>query len=309
MDDTKPFTLISSPRTGSTVTYFIVRWYLIKRFGYCDVHLGEYFNPYHYNLLYRDVFVNGEKSYKENIPTGMQEEVIKNNPGFELVSSTTFKAMPHKEIFSNLGGNTIKKAYDYNNLKRVDEQAETLHRINLLLGDSGGKYFFKNHADPLPENAFNYLVGHYNFICVDRLNKLDQYLSFAVANHTRVWMLRRTATKPIIEPGSILYTRQMFDQITERICNYYKRIATIPEQNKISIWYEDIEVLDNKFELLNLLGFSDWRDYLNPEDYDDKIPAKQSDGNNISFIKNKEEFLDWFAEISDYFVDFNKQTF
>lgn len=297
MGTEQPYTLISSPRTGSTLVYFIVRWYLIKKYGYRDEHLGEYFNPYHYNLLYRDVFVKGEKAFKENIPAGMQDTIIQNNPGFEIIDSNSFKAAPHKETFTLSEQNTIKKVYDYNNLQRVDEVSETLARIELLDADKEGKYFFKNHANPLPEEAFQYLINNYRFICVERLHKFDQYLSFAIANHTRIWMQRRTVDKPIVEEGSITYTRTMFDQLTNRIDDYYKRIKLIPNENKSYIWYEDIQKLKNKFDLLELLGFNDWRSYLNTKEYLDRIPEKQSDGNNLKYISNKDEFVKWYKEV------------
>lgn len=304
MESNLSYTLISSPRTGSTLVYFIVRWYLIKKYKYRDEHLGEYFNPYHYNLMYRDVFINGEKSYKENIPTGMQDNILKNNPGFEIINEFTFKAAPHKETYVLFDNNTIKKVYDYKKLKRVDEDIETQHRISLLEADKDGKYFFKNHANPLPIEAFNYLINTHHFICVDRLNKLEQYLSFAIANHTRIWMIRKKGEKPLIEEGSLVYSKKMFDQLTNRIKYFYSRKELIDTNKQINILYEDIKALNCKFELLDLLGFTDWRDYLNPLDYYDKIPTKQADGNSLQLFKNKEEILNWFS-LSPFYVSNN----
>lgn len=294
----KPYTLISSPRTGSTLIYFIVRWYLIKKFGYRDEHLGEFFNPYHYNLMYRDVFVNGNKSFKENIPTGMHKEIRQHNPGFEIINDSTFKATPHKETYILNDNNTIKKVYDYKHLKSVDELSETLHRIALLKADNNGKYFFKNHANPLPQEAFDYLINNYFFIVVDRMNKLDQYLSFAIANATRVWMIRKEGEKPIIEPNSLIYKKEMFNQLTNRIVDFYKRTKLIEENTKIAIFYEDIESMTCEFELLDLLGFTDWPKYLNPNDYKDKIPTKQATTNSLQFFKNRNEILDWYSSTS-----------
>ncbi|NJO60960.1 MAG: hypothetical protein HC836_22700 [Richelia sp. RM2_1_2] len=207
MENPKQYTLMSSPRSGSTLIYFIVRWYLIKKFGYRDEHLGEYFNPYHYNLLYRDIFTNGEKTHKENIPIALQKELLKNKPGVEILNNSTIKAPPHKETFCISEQNTIKRMYDFNNLENIDVEIETQRRIALLKQDSNGKYFFKNHAEPLPEEAFDYLLSNYHFICIDRINKLEQYLSFAVANHTKIWMIRKNGVRPVIENNSLLYKK------------------------------------------------------------------------------------------------------
>jgi hypothetical protein len=145
------FTLFGSPRTGSTLVYFLVRWYLIKKYNYRDVHLGEYFNPYHYNLLYRDIYINGEKSYKENIPQKLQHQT------FEVeVKGNTLKAPPHKELFSLDKNNIITKIYDYENLQPCNESEETLKRIDLLRQrvcmifkkiktKSNRKYYYSNY--------------------------------------------------------------------------------------------------------------------------------------------------------------------
>lgn len=293
MENEKPYTLISTPRSGSTLTYFIVRWYLIKRYDYRNVHLGEYFNPYHYNLIYRDIFKNGEKTHKENIPVALQDKLI--NSECEILDNCTFKAPAHKEIFNISEQNTIKKVYDYNNLQTVGEDNETLHRILLLEADSGGNYFFKNHASPLPINAFEYMLPRYRFICVDRINKFNQYLSFAIANHTRIWMAREGSQRPIIKENSIVYTKEMFDDLTRRFDAYHNLLSIIPDNQKISIYYEAIAELTNKFNLLNMLGFNDWKEYLNPEEYKSRLPVKQSTHiNPITYFKNKDEILNWY---------------
>jgi hypothetical protein len=286
------YTLFGSPRTGSTLVYFIVRWYLIKKYNYRDVHLGEFFNPYHYNLLYRDVYVNGEKSYKENIPQNMQH-----NAFLVEAKGNTLKAPPHKEVFTLDNTGIVAKIYDYENLKPCIETEETTKRINLLQTDKEGLYFFKNHANPLPKLAFNYLLQNCFFICLKRKEKIQQYLSFAVANATRVWMQRANAPDQILQPDSLVYTREMFDTLTSRIQTYYDRLQEIPSNRKIELIYEDINRLNDKFEILDLLGFTDWKDYLDPVLLKPRLPAKQAKVDSLIYFKNRNELLSWIEEI------------
>ncbi|NJO60959.1 MAG: hypothetical protein HC836_22695 [Richelia sp. RM2_1_2] len=86
----------------------------------------------------------------------------------------------------------------------------------------------------------------------------------------------------------------MFDQLTERMLSFYRRCSAIPEEQKICIIYEHIVKLKNKFELLDLLGFTEWQNYLNPDDYEFNIPEKQALSNQLEFFINKNEILDWY---------------
>jgi hypothetical protein len=89
----------------------------------------------------------------------------------------------------------------------------------------------------------------------------------------------------------------MFDTLTIRIQSYYDRLKEIPTNQKKELVYEEINRLGDEFEILDLLGFTDWQSYLDPVLLRPRLPVKQAKVDSLIYFKNRDELLSWLLEI------------
>jgi hypothetical protein len=141
-----------------------------------------------------------------------------------------------------------------------------------------------------------YLHDTYHFVVVDRRDKRERALSYAIAMISNFYTLRQkdqignfTAGEFTEELGDMI----LYDFATLKLA---KKAMNTPGIDHTHVWYEDIDVLEDKFEILGQMGYDDWEDYIKPKDRD-ALPYKIGQAiDKDSYITNIDFFNDWFQQ-------------
>jgi len=181
----------------------------------------------------------------------------------------------------------------------IDLTFEYNRRIDLLKKYHHHLYFMKFSSvvwTYASRSHLQYLYDNYHFIVVDRRNKRERALSYAISLNSNFFTLRHKKDIQKFIIGE--FTQKMGDLIVHDFNSLAraKKMVLVPEITSTEVWYEDFENLENKFEILGTLGFHDWEKYIKPTDHDE-LPYKV--GNMIdkeSYITNIDFFNDWFQQ-------------
>lgn len=270
----KNYIVFSTPRTGSTLMYFLLWAYY--RAKYNDfIFLDEYFNELHYNLFYEDIFNSDGQQIKR---------INHTEPG-----ENRYRFVP-KEYDNHF---ELIKEYDSNPVFSLSD--ETTFRLNLLKKHINGKnYFLRIHASPLNDDVFSFLNDNYTFVCTERENIMEQILSYGIATHRKVWADLRGKNK--VEPTppeekSILMTQESVLDISKRILDYHLKKSLI--KNKIVISYEEIIKFSDEYQIYNLLGINDWMNVFDKKFIKTRLPFKPSFGDKRQYFQNINEIEKW----------------
>jgi hypothetical protein len=158
-------------------------------------------------------------------------------------------------------------------------------RIQRLEDDykHGKTYLFRVMASHVTDESLAYLTGSYRFICLERHDKLSQGLSQAIAKEAKRW----GRAVHDYEPGSIIYRRESFDAFMNDLCQYREVISQA--KNTVTVFSEDITA--NPDELFQKLSLE-----MPPQPTSKEFKNTYSI-DPIDMIANRDEVLDWFAEI------------
>lgn len=182
----------------------------------------------------------------------------------------------------------------------IDRTFEYNRRIDLLKKYHHHRYFVKMpsyfwlHCD---QEHLDYLYENYHFIVTDRRDKRDRALSYAVAMISNWFTVRHKEQIENFVAGE--FTEELGDMILydfKALETAKEVLANTPGVDYNVVWYEDVAALEDKFEVLGQLGFSDWERYVRPLDRN-RLPYKI--GHMIdkeSHVTNIEFFNEWFAK-------------
>jgi hypothetical protein len=197
-------------------------------------------------------------------------------------------------------GNYIEMIKDYSAqelMPNFELDNEVARRLELVKEHNGKNYLFKVHPIPVAPEVLNWLATNYTFININVNDKLDQFLRYAIEMETDVWGY---FPDPVIPaplaptPKSIKIEKKFMTSWVQRSKESDEYINTI--EDKIVIQHEDIIALENKFEILNLLGIDDWQDYITEEDKW-KVPADRPLEEASTYFMNMEDIREWAYEL------------
>jgi len=271
------YVVYSSPRTGSTLTNFLVYTYLKCKYKK-DVWLGQFFNPYHYDLFFEELYnAEGES-------TGAINHTVKVPNSYRL----KYKVVD----------GIITSFNDYKDSSVIDHNEETDRRLEIY--DQCIHPCVTNfHANSECKKVFDYFNDtKHTFICTERENILEQLLSYGIATYTKVWSYRvgdGNTKVEIPEKKSITYDKNLFFEKVKSI-RYYNDTKMLIT-NKIIITYEYIEDMRSPWDLYQLLGFYDWRDYIKDIDsIERRLTFKPPLGDKKQYFSNMDEIYKWYEE-------------
>lgn len=274
--------VFSTPRTGSTLITFLLLAYLREKFKNFE-HLDEYFNEYHYSLRFIDIFDSSRAQTKRINILDHQEGSYIFNP--------------------NLVDNTVRMVKDYQASPATNPDEESLRRLALLRSSKEACYLFRVHAEPLNQQVFQYIKENFFLFCTQRTDILDQVLSYGVALNSKVWAhIRGTDNwQPMHpEPGSLIMKERDVKHLLWRVERYRKRVCEL--QNKKILVYEDFSFFDDPFQIYQLLGITDWQQYIDPEFIKTRLPFKPKFGDKIKYFTNSSEIINW---VNTYKAEYN----
>lgn len=162
-------------------------------------------------------------------------------------------------------------------------------------------YLIKLFPRHLTAEVFQYFNTTYNFIFLTRKDKLRQILSYYIASQTH-WHYYGDAERRKYKYETI--NRQQFDNIKFMMNEHKHWCSLIPPTSIFAkITYEQINALDDKMKILDLLGFDDWDNIIGSDSILPKFPVKHdysittkgklATNDILNLFFNKEEILKW----------------
>lgn len=208
-----------------------------------------------------------------------------------------FNLQNGNDLYSDTG-TSIEKMNDISKGVIVNAPApgEFQRRFDLLIKYEAKIFGIKAMANQIPNNVLRYWNDKgFHFILIERRDLLDQILSETIANRTRVYSgkHKRSEYQPYhVELSALDCSLKRYKEV------YFNRKKDIKRIYK-TIYYEDFAALENKFEVLHLLGFDDWRDYVNVSD--PKVEAQMRNTHiklltredKLRLLVNRDEVLHW----------------
>lgn len=218
--------VLSTPRTGSIFVSEVIFAHFEATFPRSQ-HLGEFLNPYHYNLFFEDL-PDGTRLNHHEYASGRYRII----PGINKAGRIVWAHAPFNE-------------------KTNDLEEETMRRLGLL-GKATTSYILHHHVftsslveEVLKANAFDLIV-----VC-RRKNVWDQILSYGVAYHTKKFKYVK-GNEVTLGAHSVVLDKRVFDTLVFRIKEMNKVLPMLAEKATI-LWYEDVEMM-SKMQLLSKLG-------------------------------------------------------
>lgn len=171
----------------------------------------------------------------------------------------------------------------------TDRKKEMNKRLSLLLRHNPRNYIMKLQPSHISSDIFDALKAE-QWICIERRDVLDQFLSYAIAKKNNFWN-----TNKFYELNE--YKKHLSNSIIERkyfeifkmsvdIYNEYKCKIKSP-----TIYYEDI-IKYNTFEILSLIGLKTSENKLPKSTI--KVLTKDE---KINLVSNLDEVKDWICEL------------
>lgn len=152
-------------------------------------------------------------------------------------------------------------------------------------------YFFKIHPHQINDEIFSYLNNEYKFICIERRDKLEQFLSTSLALHFNIWHSENPVN---VKENSIIIDRDRFDSFKSLTAAYKKYKHQIKHLHS-TIYFEDAVTLNNRYEILSKIQFNDWEDTV--KEFNIMKTENTYEKNKIRFFINKDEIREWMDEI------------
>lgn len=262
----KNWIVFSSPRTGSTIIGEILSLYLFRKHHYAG-HLGEFFNPYTYNLFYKE-----SDGFRRNLhawePGSYRETYVLADDG----------RIVRRKIFSD---------------DKVDSpENETARRVGMLTA-SPYEYFLHVHAWPLHSSALDYVFSNTSPILTERRDRWQQILSYGLAYGTKIFRATRHSRLPNVAENSIIFPRDVFLDLVGRIKKYDEfkaRLSAAPV-----VCFEDFLEKENPMEILADVGFPDWFNFNSVEDLKN-LSQKTFPDSKERYFSNLQEMRALFAD-------------
>jgi hypothetical protein len=252
-----------TPQTGSKLIYALLWAYYKNRYPEDYKFLNDFFNPLHYNVFYEDVTDTQRIQY--------------NDPG-----PKRYRIVPAIE-------NThINLVPDFNARLIDNTDIETQVRLDLLRKYRGADYLLRVE-EPLNDDVFKFLNRQYIFICLERENILDQILGFALSTYMETMAQINNVSTPT--PNSIYMAQNVYLEAAKRIRNYHKRKQLI--RNKVIIKTEQIDSVENEYDLYNLMNIRDWNKVIKKEDLIQQLPPRMDFGDKRKYFRNLDDILLW----------------
>jgi|TARA_R110000796_G_scaffold7266_2_gene25032 hypothetical protein len=182
--------------------------------------------------------------------------------------------------------------HDYDDKAIIENNSSSLLRL-VKKSIRNNLFLITNHIHPLDEEVFNYFK-QFRVICVERKNKLDQFLSLCIAINTKQFFSKNVKSIKLPAENSIVVDWKYFFFIFNQYELFNKKKIEI--KNPITIYYEDILNLDSFLDFGALLGFNDYRDYVSLDDINNVIGVKQNLADKIKYFKNQKQILEWYEE-------------
>lgn len=271
------YLIFGTPRTGSTLLINIYYIYLLNKYGTVS-KLDEYFSPYH--------FFNYRTAYTHNNQTVAIKYSTEFNNGNYYLYPTESK------------NNQLIIDKIYHPVKTSDIALETQRRWNLLIKLKDTTIHSLKIFPEINDNIFDWLIENYQPILIERTNKLEQYLSYEIATHTKSFIIRSEKYRKIPNDYSIRAKKTNFDLFFNRIERYGKLKEKI--KNPIIINYEnDLKSLDNKFSILEKFGITDWQKY-SAKRTDFSLPVINTPYPKHTKFVNYGDIITWYQNSDKY---------
>lgn len=274
--------VVATPRTGSVLTFTILARYL--RHKEDRLSLGEYFNPFHYNLWHHD------GPPQRNL-TSWEDGAYRNE--YEVVDDLLFRGQYTKRKVVK-----AKPIEDWDVPRRSDEE-ETNRRIAMLAEAGPKNHTMHVHANPLPSTALRFIMANYTPVFVQRRDTLEQILSYGVAMHTKVWRSLTPGEAPVPGPRSVTLDRAIFDQQARRIIAYRRlrdRWSAMLSSPPAVVEYESLHAAEDKFGfVMDKIGVRDWREVV-PQKETTHLPVKTGPERKLELFANADDILRWYNE-------------
>jgi hypothetical protein len=215
--------ILSTPRTASIkLSEILFCHYLIKYPR--TQHLGEFLNPYHYNLFFERLSDGTKLNHQEYAPG--REKMI---PSIEKSGRITLGYIETNEI--------------------VDMEEETTRRVGLM--KCANTSFILHHhvfTENLTKEILTVPFKHI-FIC-KRKNIWDQILSYGIAYHTKKFRYLKDSPKVLLQPQSVEFPKSAFDTLAFRIFELEKILPLEQLQDAKTVWYEDWLTIGSPLSML-----------------------------------------------------------
>jgi hypothetical protein len=268
------------PRTKSSLVYNVIRTYYAKKFPNKFSFLDQFFNKYHYQHFLVDVIGTFgqavfKKRFHEPKPNSYVMKPVVSNGYVDLVRDYSAR-----ELMANF---------------ELDD--EVTRRLELVKTYTGRNYLFKIHPIPLATEVLTWLENNYTYVTINVENKLDQFLRYAIEMETDVWGYFPDPNIPAPlppTPKSIRIDYKFMSSWASRVKASDEYLESI--KDKIVLKHSDILAMENRFEILDLLGFSDWKDIITEEDKW-KIPSDRPLEDSLQYFINTDEINEWAHEL------------
>lgn len=216
--------VLSTPRTGSIYVSELIHQHFKRLYSRVQ-HLGEFLNPYHYNLYFeeqKDGTVLNHHTYA---------------PGRHMW-------LPAMGVSGRIDWAKIRWE------EPVNVEEETLRRSEML--KRATTTFVLHHHVYTEALAEEVLKTEFDLIVVcRRRNVWDQILSYGLAYHTKKF--KHIAGSELDIPAfAVTLDKKVFDTLVYRIKQLKAILPTLPN-NVITLWYEDVAELSPK-EILSKIG-------------------------------------------------------
>lgn len=185
----------------------------------------------------------------------------------------------------------------------MNDLLETNQRFDQLKS-SNNLIFMKIFPYHLTNDLFNYLNDNYLFICLDRFNKLDQFISFNLSRSTNAWAAlsleqvdehMQSLKKIRIDPrGFHLYFKKEIGTYYF-LCNYIKNTYA-------KFTYENLILQQPRDVLLNL--FPDDGELI--QELDLQLTYRMNPRNKLKYVNNADEIMQLFRN-PEYVSRINEQ--
>lgn len=179
-------------------------------------------------------------------------------------------------------------------------RTELLRRVQMLKKYRQHYYGLKACGSQLQPWLIHFLNrAGYQFILIERRDVLDHLLSFCIAQDTKIFnSTQLTKSYSSLEIEIKIRDFEMIPKMFNQ--SYYSQREKIKKIYR-TLYYEDFSALDNKLEVLSLLGFDDWSTYLQPDMKEVKEILHQnhkllSKEEKLRLVCNRAEVLRFYAD-------------
>lgn len=192
-------------------------------------------------------------------------------------------------------GISLIKDFEADWTNKVTVEATKLQRLALLQKYHERRYLLKLRAFSLNEPVFDHLNSNYRFICIESSNLLEAALLDQAMRKTGRFSSRYQEA-PLSLPAPLSLSKselQLSLQHLWKYRHYANRIA-----DKVIIKDTQIESLSNPFEVLDLMGYHDWPNYLDDSLANLIVGDVRLPKGHLSSFAEPRKIQRWFRELS-----------